>query len=200
MSGLPRMAHHLLHAFGVDAALIGDLDESARSGRSSLWCWYQVAGALCLSSWRVGVTRPGLAVRGIAVGWCTLLATFLVIDSPAINRLRLDAYRTGEWTTFWLVAGALSYVGFALSAWVVARVHRRAPGLLVLYTSTVVLGLVASAMLPVLKPEPMPLPHVLFPLVSVALPYQWRSGLILAPAVMLLAGMVAFRRHRPFSV
>jgi hypothetical protein len=66
----------------------------------------------------------------------------------------------------------------------------------VLYTATVKVGLAVSATLTTMTEGPMPLPHVLFPLVSVTLPYQWRSGLVLAPAVMLLAGMVALPRSR----
>lgn len=199
MSGLPRLAGDALQRFGVEAALIGDLDESARTGRSRLWCWYQVTGVLCLSSWRLGVTRPVYAARGIAIGWSALVGTFMLIDAPPIDRLRVEGYRTGEWTAFWLVAGVLSYLGFALSAWVVVRVHRRTPGLLVLYTATVLLGLGLSAMLPALTRGPLPLPHLLFPLVSVTLPYQWRSGFVLAPAVMLIAGTFALRRTRPSS-
>ena len=40
----------------------------------------------------------------------------------------------------------------------------------------------------------VPVPHTLFYLVSVALPYQWRSGLVLAPATILVAGLLADRR------
>lgn len=196
MSRLPRIAGDLLHVFGVDKALIGDLDESARAGRSRMWCWYQVAGALWLTSWRLGVIQPLYAIRGIAVGWFALLTTFMLIDAPPLNRLRLEGYRTGEWTAFWLAACIVSYVGFALSAWIVARAHRRAPALLMLYTATVLIGLGFGAMLTALHPGPIPVPHVLSPLVSVALPYQWRSGFVLAPAVMLLSGILALRRSR----
>lgn len=197
MSGLPRVATDILHRFGVETALIGDLEEVARTGRPLWWCWYQVVGALGLASGRLAITHPVLAVRSIAIGWSALLATFTVIDAPAINHLRLEGYRTGEWTAFWLGAGAVSYIGFALSAWLVARVHRRVPGLLLLYTATVVLGLGLSALLPLLNPGPLPVPHILFPLMSVVLPYQWRSGFVLAPAVMLVAGMLALpRSHR----
>lgn len=199
MSGLPRMASYLLQLFSVEPALIGDLDESARSGRSRFWCWYQVAGVLCVSSLQLGVARPAYSFRGIAVGWVALLGTFMVIDAPAINHLRLEGYRTGEWTAFWLVAAVLSYLGFALSAWVVARLHRAAPGVLLLYTATVLAALGLSGMFVALNSGPMPLPHMLFPLVSVTLPYQWRSGLVLAPAVMLLVGVLALRRLRVAS-
>lgn len=195
MNALPRTANDLLHAFGADSALIGDLEESARAGRSRSWCWLQVAGVVWLSSRRTMLTRPIYAARGIAIGWTTLLATFALVDAPMLTRLRLTGYQTGEWTAFWMAAIVLAYSGFALSAWAVARFQRQAPGLVVLHTATVLVGLTASALLTALHPGPTPVPHVLFPLVSVALPYQWRSGFVLVPAVMLLTGVLALRRR-----
>jgi len=37
----------------------------------------------------------------------------------------------------------------------------------------------------------VPVPHTLFYVVSVVLPYHWRSGLVLAPATILIAGLLA---------
>jgi hypothetical protein len=37
--------------------------------------------------------------------------------------------------------------------------------------------------------RPVGVPHWVFYLVSVSLPYVWRSGLILAPLVILLSGL-----------
>ena len=39
----------------------------------------------------------------------------------------------------------------------------------------------------------VPVPHPLFFIVSVALPFQWRSGVLLAPTVILLAGLLSTR-------
>lgn len=194
MNTLPRLASGLLYAFGVDTALIGDLEESARAGRSRLWCWRQVAGILLLAPFRLGLTRPIYTARALAIGWIALLVVFALIDSPVFTRLSLDGYRTGQWMPFWTAAFVLSYAGFAFSAWAVARFHRRVAGMLIVHTATVMIGLGVSALMTELHPEGMRVPHVLFPLVSVALPYQWRSGFILAPAVMLLTGMLVLRK------
>jgi hypothetical protein len=40
----------------------------------------------------------------------------------------------------------------------------------------------------------VPVPHTLFYLVSVSLPHHWRSGLLLAPVVTLLGGIVGGRK------
>jgi hypothetical protein len=69
----------------------------------------------------------------------------------------------------------------------------------VLHTATVLVGLSVTALLVALNDGPTPVPHVLFPLVSVALPYQWRSGFILAPAVMLLTGILVLRKPRDLT-
>jgi len=42
-------------------------------------------------------------------------------------------------------------------------------------------------------------PPFLFYIVSVTLPYQWRTGLLLAPAVTLLAGLLACPRRSAFE-
>ena len=42
----------------------------------------------------------------------------------------------------------------------------------------------------------VPVPHTLFYVISVALPYCWRSGLLLAPAAILGAGLLACPRPK----
>jgi hypothetical protein len=42
----------------------------------------------------------------------------------------------------------------------------------------------------------VPIPHPLFYAVSVALPFHWRSGLLLAPLVIMGVGVLAARRER----
>lgn len=37
----------------------------------------------------------------------------------------------------------------------------------------------------------VPVPHTLFYLVSVTLPFHWRSGLLLVPSIMLVCGLLA---------
>lgn len=195
MNTLPRLASALLQALGVDAALIGDLEEASRAGRSRSWCWRQVVGILFFGLLRQILTHPIYTARALIIGWSTLLITFATIDLPVISRLRIDGYLTGQWAPFWGAALLISYGGFTLSAWTVTRLHRRAAGpLLILHTAAVVVAMAVVAH--IVEQGPTRVPHVFFPLVSVALPYQWRSGLLLAPVTMLLAGMRVIRNAR----
>jgi hypothetical protein len=66
--------------------------------------------------------------------------------------------------------------------------------MLIAYTASVVLVLSASAVLLeilIRRSGAVPVPHPLFYAISVTLPYQWRSGLLLAPSVVLIAGLLA---------
>jgi hypothetical protein len=195
MNTFPRLASVLLQGFGVDPALIGDLEEASRMGRSRTWYWRQVAGILLFGSFRQGISNPLYTARALLIGWSTLLITFALFDL-AVAPLGRTGYQTGQWMPFWVAAFLIAYTGFAFSAWVVARLHRRTAGqLLILHTWTVVFTMAVSALIVEMRaPAPTAVPHVLFPLVSVALPYQWRSGFVLVPATMLLTGMLVLRK------
>jgi hypothetical protein len=84
------------------------------------------------------------------------------------GRFAKVGYELGRWWPFWITALLASYAGFALSAWIVARVHRANPGpLLLLYITSAVLAMVTGAMIVELRaPSPTRVPHILFPLVS----------------------------------
>ena len=115
MSRLPRLASAMLHAIGVDPAVIGDLEETSSAGRSRLWCWRQVAGILFL-----GPMPP------FVVGWSTLLITFALFHMAVAGPLWITARQTGQWTPALAVLLVGGYAGLALSAWFVTRFHRRA--------------------------------------------------------------------------
>jgi hypothetical protein len=90
----------------------------------------------------------------------------------------------------------VSYAGYVVSAVMVARVHRRQAGpMLMAYAASMFVALTASAVtievLSRLWNNRVPVPHTLFYVVSVVLPYHWRSGLVLAPATILIAGLLA---------
>ena len=108
-------------------------------------------------------------------------------------------YGTGIWWPFQICAALVSYAGFALSAWVVARLHRGNPAMLLAYVASVTAGLVVSAViLEVLihRYDRVPLPHPLFYLVSVTLPFHWRSGFLLVPCIMVVCGLRLIERPR----
>jgi hypothetical protein len=75
--------------------------------------------------------------------------------------------------------------------------------MLLAFVASVVAVLAASALVLeiLMRRGPVPVPHPLFYLVSVTLPYHWRTGFLFVPLLMLLAGAAAQRgrRHRTLT-
>jgi hypothetical protein len=200
----------LLLDLGAQEAFVGDLVEEYASGRSRLWYWRQVLAAVWLLTVRSVGARRTRAFLSVVIGWATLLIAFAVAGDRSAEALagwlwnwnRPTAYATGVWWPFQIVAAFVSYSGFALSAVAVVRLNRRhAASMLVAYTASVLLVLSASGVLLeilIRRSGAVPVPHPLFYAISVTLPYQWRSGLLLAPSVVLIAGLFA-RSHCPPS-
>jgi hypothetical protein len=204
----PRLATFLLHRLGEgNDALAGDLDEEYRAGRSRSWYWRQVCAAIVLGTLRMAGVAPLRTMAGVASGWLTLLLFFLAMGDATADAVsgwlfqweRVHAYATQIWWPFQIVGVAVSYVGFALAGIAVARTQGSHAGpVLMAYTVSIFLGLLsAAAVVAYLSWHygSIRAPHALFYVVSVALPYQWRSGLLLAPAVTLLAGLLACPRR-----
>ena len=207
MRPVPAIATGLLLRLGPhDESFAGDLAEEYAAGRSRAWYWRQVLSAIALTSMRQVGAHPLRSGIAVAAGWATMLLFFAVGDRVAgglagwlWNWDRQTAYQTGLWWPFWITALVVSYSGFALSAMVVVRVHRRhASPVLVAHAASMFVALIASTVtievLSRLWDNRVPVPHTLFFIVSVALPHHWRSGLLLAPAVMLIAGLLASPR------
>jgi hypothetical protein len=207
MRKMPALATALLLRFGPqDDSFVGDLAEEYSGGRSRSWYWRQVVAAIVLASGRHIGAHPLRATMAVATGWATLLLFFTLGDRVAGTLAgwlwgwdRQTAYQTGLWWPFHITALMVSYAGFIVSAALVARVYRRQAGpMLMAYAASMFVAQVASAVtlevLSRLWDNRVPVPHTLFYLVSVALPYHWRSGLVLAPATILVAGLLAARR------
>jgi hypothetical protein len=205
----PACATGLLLRLGPeDEAFIGDLVEEYGAGRSRAWYWRQVVSAVLLTSVRYIGTHRARAVVGVATGWAALLIIFFVLGDPTANGLagwfwnwdRPMAYGTQVWWPFAIAAFLVSYAGFALSALLVVRLHPRHAGpMLIAYALSMLLVLAASVVLVEVltrRNGGVPVPHTLFYVVSVALPYHWRSGLLLAPLVILVAGVLGCPRSR----
>lgn len=203
----PPLAMRALARLGPqDESFAGDLVEAYGEGRGRGWFWRQVLAAIALTAIRHAGAAPVRAGFVIAAGWAALLLGFALLGDGVADGLagwiwawdRQDAYRTDVWWPFAIVAAAVSYTGFAASAIVVARLARRQVGpTLVLYVSSLVLVLAGSAVtIEILSrlQGRVPVPHTLFYVISVALPYQYRSGLVLAPLVVLAAGLAAARK------
>ena len=198
----PRLATSLLHALTLsDHPVVGDLDEAFRGGHSNAWYWGQTFAIIAAAPLSYLTRQPLRALRGLAVGWAVCLAVFEVFELFIAPTLLLAIYGRpiiGSWPVFWIAACVCSYVGFIASAWIVARVQgtEAGPSLLIYIASILAAMLIAVGIVQLHAPQPTRVPHVFFPLVSVGLPYQWRSGLVLAPLTMLVAGMIATRGGR----
>ena len=205
----PAVATALLSRIAPeDESLVGDLVEEYAAGRSRAWYWRQVLSAVVMTSTRQLAAHPLRALAGISTGWGTLLLLFVLADrAGAANGLagwlwgwdRQTAYATGWWWPFQLTAVFVSYAGFALSGLAVARTNvRNAPAMLLAYAASVMLVLTAFDvwMETAMAGQRVPIPHPLFYAVSVALPFHWRSGLLLAPLVIMGVGVLAARRER----
>jgi hypothetical protein len=200
----PIYATGLLLRLGPqDESFIGDLVEEYAAGRSRAWYWRQVLSAVVLASVRQIGAHPARALAAVTTGWAALLLFFFLLGDRMTDGLagwiwnwdRQTAYRTQVWWPFWIATLLVSCTGFALSGLVVVRAQRRHAGpVLIAYAGSMLLVLAASAaLIEILTRRYGGVPHVphpLFYVIFVALPYHWRSGLLLAPLIILVVGLV----------
>src|SRR5439155_12132686 len=87
---------------------------------------------------------------------------------------RADGYASHVWWPFQIAAVFVSYAGFGLSAWIVARQGgpHAAAALMSYIVSLLLILVAAAAFLECLAPRPVPVPHPFFYVISVALPYH----------------------------
>jgi hypothetical protein len=185
-----------------NASIVGDILEDYQAGRSRVWLWWQVASAIVFVTLR-GIRRQPLhALAAVVMGWTVLLLGFTFGDASADGLAKLlwnwdrqTGYGTHIWWPFQICATLVSYAGFAMSAWIVGRVYRTSPAMLLAFVASVVAVLAASALVLeiLMRRGPVPVPHPLFYLVSVTLPYQWRTGFLFVPFLMLLSGSAGKR-------
>lgn len=197
----PRFALFLLDRLApTENAVVGDLIETFHTRQSSTWFWTQATAVIAWAAIRHVRLEPLQAVKGLLIGWGVLSLACAMGDAVTFNITRLAAGwdYTMAWPLIWWAplrapATALAYVAFGFSAFLVARLTRKGP-ILLLHIGSVELVLAASAAIIASIQGPLPIPHSVFYLVHVTLPYQFRSGLMLVPVVMLAAGLIGTRR------
>jgi hypothetical protein len=201
----PVIANWLLRRFAscTSIALLGDLEEEYQACRSSGWYWRQVVGAIMTGLRKDIRDHPMLALRAIATGWIVLLLIFALLGDRTAEAIAKyawnwsryeDGYGAGLWWPFWVAASCVSYGGFAISAWAVARFHSTGGmAMVTAYLGSVVVALSVAAAIVEWIRRPLPLPHTLYYVVSVGLPFAWHSGFILVPLVILLTGLLSCR-------
>ena len=187
-------------------ALLGDLHEERRRGRSLLWYGSQILAALVVGSWRDVRKHPILAMRGIATGLLALKAYFAIIMAIArvVTVLSNGGYYVGGyWLTLplhpiperygVLMVFLINSFGFALSGWAVVRLHR-AYGLAMAMPYLSVMSLLSLVPLTVIVMDAGPGTRTM-PLVQVA----WIVGSLFAsiPGGVLLGGILGARTAGP---
>jgi hypothetical protein len=202
----PSPATWLLKRFVVSEALAGDLAEEYRRGRSASWYWRQVLAAVVVASIKEVGGHKLNAMRAIATGWAVLLLIFIGLGDRVANGLayqfwgwtrEIGASSTYVWQPFHITAAFVSYAGFGLSAWAVVRVQRdHALPMLLAYLVSVIVVLTSAATFIAWIARPIAVPHPLFYVVSLTLPYVWRSGLVLLPLTILIVGLLSARRSK----
>ncbi|MBM3821012.1 MAG: hypothetical protein FJW14_18630 [Acidimicrobiia bacterium] len=144
------MPRRLLELFLPEhAALAGDLHEEFGRRGSAWWYWRQALAAVAIHVTAGIAARPLLALRAAAAGWTTLwLFSFVGVE---INRFMSGWFLDRLILLFWthpfpmMWATQLSYrpalaLGYLISGWTVARLHRtHRPAMLVAFTMTVLL-------------------------------------------------------------
>lgn len=124
-----RLAMWLLSRFGVpqrNEALVGDLIEERRAGRSAFWVWGQTAVAIADTVVRDLRDHWALALRAAGTGWvASFLCARIFAAIPWLdwwlripNRARFDIV-----ALFYFVLGVLLVWPLALG-WLVAETHR----------------------------------------------------------------------------
>jgi len=204
MRQAPALANWLLARFGsVEDALVGDIYQEWSAGRSSAWFWHQTLSAVVCATVRDIRRRPWRTCAALLLGWSAAAAVFLAGDTIADGLAgliwgwnRQNAYANHHWAPFYVGAVLVSFGGFAVSAWLVARLHRRNPAMLLGYVAvTFGLLLTTGIVLDVLvrRGRPIPMLHPLFYATFTTLPFFWHSGVVLVPLAMLLCGATALR-------
>jgi hypothetical protein len=161
----PRVASALLRWMGPhDEALVGDLLEAYRDGKTNWWYWRQVLTAIAFGAVDTVRSHPVLALRAIALGWLVvwlyvnyLLSTVIAVAHAAFNFDRF-LFVTGLFD--WLYVHHIDFpaavvrqgpdivaawVGMFASGWIVGRVHRlQGPTMVLVYGASLPLPAVAA--------------------------------------------------------
>lgn len=108
----------LLERCGVDEALLGDIDEERRAGRSAWWLTRQVSVAIARTTLREWRLHPWLALRAILVGW--LLSQAWGLGYKEMLFRLLPDYLSNEWARMGL--WSVEIVNWIVIPYAVARI------------------------------------------------------------------------------
>jgi len=126
----PKVAKWLLGHFGSSPnndSVIGDLDERYRAGRSEAWYWRQALWTILVSFVRAVCGHKLMALRAVVIGWSLFIVSRYGFEATRRLIFALAVwYRV--WPHDWIQIGVQPpeiFVAGALTAWIVARLHRQ---------------------------------------------------------------------------
>lgn len=215
----PHVATTLLDRLAPDQdAMVGDLLEAFHAGRSRAWFWRQVVIAVAVATARdIRDHAPRVLVVAPALGWIVVAGVLVVAGRPlthgVVGEWLLDVVIAARWDaiaagtdTFalaWamhgrsLPAGALAFV---IGGWAVARSHPAQPAasLLAFVTTTIAVLALSTSIIWGLGGRPT-VPYTLRLVLSMKASFLGAAGMLLAPLLILIGGMLGVspgRRRR----
>jgi hypothetical protein len=128
-----RLLKRLVPARDHDA-LLGDLCEEYQRRRSMSWHWLQILAAIVVGSWKDTRAHWVLALRAIAVGVALFPVAGLLHLRDRLAYLQVELiYGLSNQPHRWLgilgphtfiFSELMSVVGFAVTGWLIVRLHR----------------------------------------------------------------------------
>jgi len=198
----PKLAVALLRLLAPGREdVAGDLIEQFRSGKSRWWMWRQVVGLTILATGReLQADRPG-ALKAVAIGWAVMLMFFFVAGDflahsadqtlPRLFSLLGTDHATALWLDrFRYIPPAI--IGFVLSGWIVGRP-------VLFYAASVFMALIVGVTAIAWYAAPVAVPHALFYVIILALPYWWWSGLLIVPLLIVMGGLWRVASNHPLD-
>ncbi len=118
-------------------ALLGDLQEERRRGRSTVWYIFQILAAIVVGCWRDIWTHRLLTLRAIGIGIAALVVYFFAAGALLnfVQRRLYEGILVGNHWIYWrerpqswifvrYVVPVWVHAGFLFSGWVIGRLHR----------------------------------------------------------------------------
>ena len=198
----PFLATLILVRLGAaEEALVGDVLEEYRRGRSRAWYWSQALASVALRSSKDLAKEPLAALAAISTGWAVLLMLFFTLGTDATLAMYTKGSGRGItgggglafWWPLYASAAAVSCLGFALAAIAIVRVNggRWASMLGPFMLSAVLVQASIHAArlfrLPVWRSD------TLFYVAPMGFPYQFYWGILLTLIVTFVAGLLGAR-------
>lgn len=119
----------LEHFVNHDTALVGDLLEECRQGRSTAWYWREVLTAIVVGSFQTIRTHIWLALRALALGWIFITAAsrlaFPYVPRSMVWLVGHGIISRHMFTYVFPLSTVMLILAISVTGgWIIARTHR----------------------------------------------------------------------------